>query len=166
MYIIFWYLIPKSSSQRLRIIQSIKSILTENFLSFNRGLGFLLEKSFLTMLIATTQRTKNVDHHLGLTHNASKWSTHLSTQSSQDLESISLVVLGAWVFPIDSILVEKTTPMVRLAHNNCTSTQSLQLRTIKINHKDSMYNRLRNWNAQFHYRLWTIKKFKTTRIMD
>jgi hypothetical protein len=60
----------------------------------------------------------------------------------------------------------KTTPNARSVHNTYTSTRSLQLRLIKINHKNSMCNSLRKWNAQFHFRLRTIHKFKTIRIMD
>jgi hypothetical protein len=58
---------------------------------FNKGLGFLLEKNFLPMLIAIAQRTTNVEHHIGLTHKCIKviYTSHLSTQLSQDLESIS-----------------------------------------------------------------------------
>jgi len=48
---------------------------------FNKGLEFLLEKSFLTMLIAITQRTKNVDHNIGLTHKCIKviYTSHLES---------------------------------------------------------------------------------------
>jgi hypothetical protein len=58
---------------------------------FNRGLGFILEKIFLTMLIAITQCIENVDHNIGLTHKCIIviYISHLSTQSSKDLELIS-----------------------------------------------------------------------------
>jgi hypothetical protein len=43
------------------------------------------------MLIAITQRTENVDHNIGLTPNCIKviYTSYISTQSSQDLESKS-----------------------------------------------------------------------------
>jgi len=58
---------------------------------FNKGLRFLLEKSFLTILYVITQRIEDVDHNKGLTHKCIKviYTSHLSTQSPQDLESIS-----------------------------------------------------------------------------
>jgi hypothetical protein len=61
------------------------------FIHFNKELGFLLEKNFLTMLIAITQRTENVDYQFGLTHKCIKviYTLHLNTQSSRNLESIS-----------------------------------------------------------------------------
>jgi hypothetical protein len=54
----------------------------------------------------------------------------------------------------------KATLIVRSVHNTYTSTRNLQLHLIKINHKDSMCDSLRKWNAQFHYRLWTIQYLK------
>jgi hypothetical protein len=50
--------------------------------------------------------------------------------------------------------------MVRSVHNTNTSTRSLQLCLIKINHKDAMCNSLHKWNAQFHYRLQIIQSLR------
>jgi hypothetical protein len=58
---------------------------------FNKGLGFLLEKCILTMLYVITQHTEDVDHNKCLSDKCIKvvYTSHLSTQSSKDLESIS-----------------------------------------------------------------------------
>jgi hypothetical protein len=58
---------------------------------FNKGLRFIFEKNFLTMLIAISKCTENVDHNIGLTYKCIKviYTSHVSTQSPQDLESIS-----------------------------------------------------------------------------
>jgi hypothetical protein len=57
---------------------------------FNKGLGFILKKNFFTMLIAITQHIENVDHYISHTYKCIKviYTLYLSTQSSQDLESI------------------------------------------------------------------------------
>jgi hypothetical protein len=70
----------------------MKSISRKKFvILFNKGLGFLIEKNFLTMLSMITQHTEDVDHNKNFTHKCIKviYTSHLSTQSSQDLESIS-----------------------------------------------------------------------------
>jgi hypothetical protein len=48
------------------------------------------------MLIVITQCTEYVDHEFDLTHICIKviYTSHLSTQSSQDLELISYIILG------------------------------------------------------------------------
>jgi hypothetical protein len=72
--------------------QSIKYFSRRNIVSFLRKIfGFLIDKSFLKVLDVITQHTSNVDPGKGLIHRCIKATSisHMSTQSSQDLESIS-----------------------------------------------------------------------------
>jgi hypothetical protein len=78
MYIEFWYLLLSETKNDLihKIYLKGKCIFP-----FNKGFQFLLKISFLTMLIAITQHTKNVDHNIDLTHKYINviYTSHLST---------------------------------------------------------------------------------------
>jgi hypothetical protein len=127
---------------------------------FNKRLGFILENSFLTMLIVITQHTEMLIIILISLINVSK--RHFTSEYTillgfriNIIRSLGSISISYWQY-----FRWKTTSMVRLVHNTYTSTRSVQLRLIMINHKDSMYNSHPKSNVQFYYRLRTIQSLR------
>jgi hypothetical protein len=76
------------------------------------------------MFYVITQHTENVDPSKGLIDRFIKATciSHLTTRSSQDLESVSYVVFKSYCLSILTISVMKDNCFVRLVHNTYKST--------------------------------------------